>query len=96
MQSYDESVADTAHGDLQSVISGLQSSLADLGGFVNAVKSSWQGDEMDQYNQIQSTWNNSSDAVSAILASVHGSLGKKTGSVKQMRGAVLGVLSSQS
>lgn len=95
-QAYNEAVAETSHGDLGSVISGLEASLADLGGFVNAVKSSWEGDEMDQYNQIQSTWNTSSDAVKAILATVHTSLGKKTGSVKQMRGAVLGVLSTQS
>jgi len=32
--SYDEAVADAAHGDLQSVISGLQASLDDLSGFV--------------------------------------------------------------
>jgi uncharacterized protein YukE len=93
-QSYDESVATTSHGDLQSVISGLESSLADLGGFVNAVKSSWQGDEMDQYNQIQATWNRSSDTVKSILEVVHASLGKKTGSVRQMRGAVMGALSA--
>jgi len=94
-QSYDESVAESAHGDIQSVISGLESSLSDLGGFVNAVKSSWDGDEMEQYNQIQSTWTNSSAVVSEILKAVHGALGSKTGSVKQMRGAVKGALASQ-
>ncbi|WP_029137917.1 hypothetical protein [Nakamurella lactea] len=95
-QAYDESVAETSHSDIQGVISGLEASLTDLGGFVSAVKSSWDGDEMEQYNQIQSTWNNSSAAVSEILRAVHTALGSKTGSVKQMRGAVLGALATQS
>lgn len=93
-QSYDESVAETSHGDIQSVISGLEASLSDLGGFVSAVKSSWDGDEMEQYNQIQQTWTNSSDAVKDILKAVHTSLGSKTSSVKQMRGHVMGALSA--
>lgn len=91
-QSYDESVGESAHGDVQAVITGLETSLGDLTGFVNAVRSSWDGDEMTQYNAIQQNWDKSADAVRDILKAVHTSLGSKTGSVKQMRGAVKGAL----
>jgi len=91
--SYDEAVADSAHGDLQSVMSGLQASLDDLSGFVSRVKSNWEGDEMDLYGGVQSKWDSSADTVRQILASVHQALGSTTSSVKDMRGQVRGALS---
>lgn len=92
-QSYDESVAETSHTEVQGVITGLESSINELGGFVSAVKSSWDGDEMDQYTQIQSTWDSSSQVVKEILSAVHTALGSNTDSVKSMRGKVKGALS---
>lgn len=91
-QSYDESVGESAHGDVQAVIRGIEASLGDLTGFVSAVKSSWDGDEMTQYNAIQDNWDKSADTVKNILQSVHAALGSKTGSVKQMRSRVKSTL----
>ncbi len=93
--SYNEATADTAHGDLGSVISGLESSLTDLGGFVNSVKSNWDGDEMDEYTGIQTQWDNAADTVREILASVRTALGSTTSSVKDMRGQVRTALAKQ-
>ncbi len=90
--SYDEAVADTAHGDLQTVICGMQASLDDLSGFVSRVKSNWDGDEMDLYGGIQAKWDSSAATVKQILDSVHQALGSTTGSVKDMRGQVRGAL----
>jgi uncharacterized protein YukE len=90
--SYDEAVADSAHGDLQSVMSGLQASLDDLSGFVSRVKSDWQGDEMDLYGGIQAKWDSSAATVKQILDSVHQALGSTTSSVKDMRGNVRSAL----
>jgi uncharacterized protein YukE len=92
--SYDEAVADSAHGDLQGVISGLTASLDDLSGFVSRVKSNWTGDELDEYTAIQAKWDGASDTVKQILASVHQALGSTTGSVKDMRGQVRSALQS--
>ena len=90
--SYDESVAGSAHGDIASVASGLQASLDDLSNFVARVRSNWSGDEMEQYNQIQTQWNNASDAVKQILNSVTQALGQTTSSVQEMRGQVRNAL----
>jgi uncharacterized protein YukE len=92
--SYDEAVADSAHGDLAGVISGLQASLDDLGGFVSRVKSNWQGDEMEEYAGIQAKWDSASATVKQILGSVHQALGSTTSSVKDMRGQVRAALQS--
>jgi WXG100 family type VII secretion target len=90
--SYDESVAESAHGDLAGVQSGLQASLDDLSGFVAKVKSSWQGDEQDEYTGIQAKWDSAATTVREILASVHTALGSNTSSVKDMRGQVRSAL----
>jgi uncharacterized protein YukE len=93
--AYNEATAETSHGDLGSVISGLESSLTDLGGFVNSVKSNWEGDEMDEYSGIQNQWDRASDTVKAILQSVRVALGSTTSSVKDMRSQVRGALAKQ-
>jgi WXG100 family type VII secretion target len=90
--SYDESVADSAHGDLGSVQAGLQSSLDDLGGYVARVKSSWQGDEQDEYTAVQAKWDSAAATVREILTSVHTALGSNTSSVKDMRTQVRSAL----
>jgi WXG100 family type VII secretion target len=90
--SYDESTADTAHGDLGSVARGVQASLDDLTGFVNRVKANWDGDEMEIYGGIQAQWDGAAETVRQILDSVQGALGQTTGSVKDMRGQVRGAL----
>jgi len=92
--SYDEAVADSAHGDLAGVISGLQAHLEDLSGFVSRVKSNWEGDEQDVYTGIQTKWDSAADTVRQILNSVHQALGSNTGSVKDMRGQVRSALQS--
>jgi 6 kDa early secretory antigenic target len=92
--SFNESTADASHGDLGSVISGMESSLADLGGFVSSVKSSWDGDEMDTYAGIQAQWDSAASTVQEILTSVREALGSTTSSVKDMRGQVRGALQS--
>ena len=93
--SYNEATAETSHSDLGSVISGLESSLTDLGGFVNSVKSNWDGDEMDEYAGIQKQWDDAADTVREILASVRQALGSTTSSVKDMRSQVRGALARQ-
>ncbi len=90
--SYDESVADSAHGDLASVKAGLQASLDDLSGFVAKVKSSWQGDEQDEYSGVQLKWDSAAATVQEILATVHGALGTNTSSVMDMRSQVRSAL----
>lgn len=90
--SYDESTGATSHDDLGSVISGLEASLADLGGFVNSVKSSWDGDEMDSYAGIQAQWDGAAGTVKEILNSVRQVLGATNSSVGEMRGQVRNAL----
>lgn len=90
--SYDEAVAETAHGNLAAVHSGIQASLDDLSGFVARVKSSWQGDEQDEYAAIQVKWDAAAATVREILASVHTALGSNTSSVRDMRGQVRAAL----
>lgn len=92
--SYDEAVADSAHGDLGSVKAGVQASLDDLSGFVSKVTSSWTGDEQTEYAGIQSKWDTAAKTVQDILNSVHTALGTNTSSVKEMRGQVKGALQS--
>src|SRR4051794_30093903 len=93
--SYDEAVADSAHGDLAGVISGVQAHLDDLSGFVARGKSNWEGDEQDIYAGVQAKWDSASETVREILATVHQALGANTGSVKDMRGQVRSALQSQ-
>jgi 6 kDa early secretory antigenic target len=90
--SYNEATAEAASGDLAGVIAGLESSLSDLGGFVSAVKSSWDGDEMDTYSGIQSKWDSAAATVQEILSAVSKALEANTSSVKDMRGQVRGAL----
>jgi uncharacterized protein YukE len=68
--SYDESVAGASHGDIGTVATGLQSSLDDLGGFVNRVRTNWEGDEMELYDGIQRRWDTAAATVSDILRAV--------------------------
>jgi 6 kDa early secretory antigenic target len=90
--SYNEATADAASGDLAGVISGLESSLSDLGGFVSSVKSAWDGDEMETYGGIQAKWDSAAATVQEILTSVSKALEANTSSVKDMRGQVRGAL----
>ena len=90
--SYDEATADNAFGSIGSVMNGLRGNLDDLTGFVNRVRSNWEGDEMDLYDSIQQRWNSASVTVEGILRSVQDALGKTTSSVKEMRGRVKGAL----
>jgi ESAT-6 family protein len=90
--SYDESVADSAHGDLAGVMSGIQTHLEDLSGFVSRVKSNWTGDEQETYGAIQAKWDSAAQTVTQILNSVHQALGSTTSSVKDMRGQVRSAL----
>lgn len=90
--AYDESIADTSSGDVQGVISGIESSLADLGGFVAAAKSAWEGDEQEQYTAIQQQWDGSAATVQEILTAIHGGLGATTEGVKTMRSQVTSAL----
>jgi uncharacterized protein YukE len=90
--AYNEATGQTSHDDLGSVISGLEASLSDLGGFVNSVKSNWDGDEMDEYTGIQSQWDGAADTVKAILASVRQVLGSTNSSVGEMRSQVRAAL----
>ena len=83
--SYNEATAESSHGDLGSVISGMEASLADLGGFVSSVKSSWDGDEMETYAGIQVQWDTAATTVQEILTSVREALGSTTSSVKRHR-----------
>ncbi len=85
IQSYDSSTAEQAHSEISGVISGLESSLSDLGGFVNSVKSNWDGDEMQEYAAIQQKWDSAAGKVHEILNSVHRALGENTQSVNTMR-----------
>jgi 6 kDa early secretory antigenic target len=94
LYSYDEAVADSAHGDLAGVKAGVQSSLDDLSGFVAKVKSSWTGDEQDEYAAIQAKWDSAAATVTQILDSVHTALGSNTDNVKAMRGQVRSALHS--
>ncbi len=90
--SYDESVAETAHGDISSVAQGLRATLDDLSGFVNRVRANWEGDEMEVYNGIQQQWDSAAQTVSEILDSVMQALGQTTSSVQEMRSQVRGAL----
>ncbi len=90
--SYNEATAESASGDLSGVIAGLEGSLQDLGGFVAAVKSNWDGDEMDTYSGIQAKWDSAAATVQEILTSVSQALGANTSSVKDMRGQVRSTL----
>ena len=86
--SYNEATAETASGDLGGVISGLESSLTDLGGFVASVKSNWDGDEQDTYASVQQKWDSAAKVVQDILTAVSKALESNTTSVKDMRGQV--------
>jgi WXG100 family type VII secretion target len=92
--SYNEATADSASGSLGSVISGLESSLSDLGGFVASVKSSWEGDEQDTYARVQAKWDSAAATVQEILTAVSKSLSSTTSGVKDMRGQVRSVLTA--
>ena len=93
--AFNEATGATSHDDLGSVINGLESSLTDLGGFVNSVKSNWDGDEMDEYSGVQTQWDNAAATVKEILASVRTVLGATNSSVGQMRGQVRAALARQ-
>ncbi len=93
--AFNEATGATSHDDLGSVINGLESSLTDLGGFVNSVKSNWDGDEMDEYAGVQTQWDNAAATVKEILASVRTVLGATNSSVGQMRGQVRAALARQ-
>ena len=92
--SYDSAVARDAEGGLQSTISALEASLADLGGYVNQVSSNWEGDEQVVYKGIQTKWDGASDQIKQILAQIKTSLGQTTESVDTMRGKVSQTLQS--
>jgi uncharacterized protein YukE len=93
--SYNEGTAQTSHDDLGSVISGVDSSLNDLGGFVSAAKANWEGDEMEAYAAIQSSWDSAAATVREILGSVQTALGTTTESVVTMRSQVTSALQKQ-
>ena len=92
--SYNEATAESSSSSLGSVISGLEGSLADLGGFVASVKSSWEGDEQETYAGVQTKWDTAAATVSEILAAVSKSLTSTTSGVKDMRGQVRSALTA--
>jgi WXG100 family type VII secretion target len=92
--SYNEATAESASSSLGSVISGLESSLSDLGGFVTSVKSAWEGDEQDAYACVQAKWDSAAANVQEILTAVSKALSSTTSGVKDMRGQVRNALTA--
>lgn len=92
--SYNEATADASSGSLGGVISGLESSLSDLSGFVASVKSAWEGDEQDTYAGVQAKWDSAAKTVEDILSAVSKSLSSTTSGIKDMRGQVRGALTA--
>ncbi|SDP06015.1 Proteins of 100 residues with WXG [Nakamurella panacisegetis] len=90
--SYNEATAEASSSSIGSVIAGLESTLSDLGGFVAAVKSAWEGDEQDTYAGVQAKWDSAANTVSDILDAVSKSLSTTTSGVKDMRSRVRGAL----
>ena len=92
--SFNEATADTADGSIGTVIAGLESSLADLGGFVAGVRSAWDGDEQELYSGVQAKWDSAAATVQEILTAVSKALSSTTAGVRDMRGQVRSVLSA--
>ena len=92
--SYNEATADSAGGSLNAVIGGLESSLAELGGFVASVRASWEGDEQDSYAAVQGKWDSAAGTVQEILSAVSKSLAATTSGVRDMRGQVRSALTA--
>ncbi len=92
--SYNEATAESASGSLNAVIGGLESSLAELGGFVASVRASWEGDEQDAYAAVQGKWDSAAGTVQEILSAVSKSLSATTSGVRDMRGQVRSALTA--
>ena len=86
--SYDSAVARDAEGGLSGTVASLQGRLDELGGFVNSVCASWEGDEQAIYRGIQSRWDGAAAQVRDILDQIRTTLGQTTESVETMRARV--------
>jgi len=86
--SYDSAVAHDAEGGLSGTIAALQGRLDELGGFVNSVCASWEGDEQAIYRGAQTRWDNAATQVRDILHQIKATLGETTESVDTMRARV--------
>lgn len=90
--AYNQGTAASSYDDLGVVMSGVDASLTDLGGYIAAAKAHWEGDEMDVYAGIQSSWDIAAAAARDILGSVRTALGTTTESVISMRRQVTSAL----
>lgn len=86
--AFNQGTATTVDGSLGELMTSLQGSLDDLGGFVTAVKASWDGDEMELYGTIQKKWDDSAKQVQEILEGVKKGLSSVNTSFGDLRQSV--------
>ncbi len=86
--AFDTDHAGTVETNLSSLITDLSGTLADLDGFVTAVKASWSGDEMQLYSTIQDDWKKNAKTVQDILAGIQKAIGSVKTSTIDVRNSV--------
>lgn len=83
--AFDHDNATGSQASLATVVSGLETSLVDLDGFVNFVLSQWKGTESDAYQAVHQQWSKSAGTVQDILKGCHTALGTVDKAIQEMR-----------
>lgn len=83
--AYDSSVAESVSGDINQVISSIESTLGEMEGDMSKLMSAWEGGEQEQYQGIHGKWSSAAEQARGVLSQVRSALDENTQSVGETR-----------
>ncbi|GAA1475505.1 WXG100 family type VII secretion target [Corynebacterium felinum] len=86
--AYDNSRAETAAQDLNSVMNQIESTLMEMDGDIQKLAASWDGSEQETYQGVHGKWSKAANNIKTILGQVRASLEENTQGVAETRGRV--------
>lgn len=86
--AYNNSDAEAASGDLNSVMSQIESTLSEMDSDMRKLGAGWEGSEQQEYGQIHGKWSSAANNLKEILGQIRVALDENTQSVSETRNKV--------
>lgn len=84
--AYNNSDADTTSGDLNAVMSQIESTLSEMDSDIRKLAVSWEGSEQEDYAQVHGKWSAAANNLKEILGQIRQALDENTQGVVETRG----------
>lgn len=83
--AYNNSDAESTSGELNSVMSQIESTLSEMDSDIRKLASSWEGSEQEEYTQVHGKWSAAANNLKEILGQIRAALDENTQGVSETR-----------